>query len=195
MLRFMARFTMKPTRYTSTDETRRESTVEIEFEQREFLVSAQRCRRKDTQLWVIRHIYKAYCRYSRSHLRARRSLVRHEHVRDERPTLRRHDPAIQYWIDQEADPTARQIPPCPGQACTVSKNTAVTQRGISTNGPTHCPTHFTNTPTGNQKPRGPPKNSCQTCSGPIPNSNSKVALYIYKERLGDCLHAASLAYC
>jgi len=110
MLRYMARFTMKPTRYTSTDE--RESTFEIEFKQREFLVNAESFRRDAyTGCWVIRHLYREYRRYSRTHLRARRSLVRRKHAHDERPTLQRHDPTIQYWVDQDADPTARQSLP------------------------------------------------------------------------------------
>ena len=58
-----------------------------------------------------RLLYREYRRYSRIHLSACRSLVRHKHAHDERPTLQRHDPTIQYWVDQDADPTARQSLP------------------------------------------------------------------------------------
>ena len=106
MLRYMARFTMTPTRYSSAGDRR--CTFEIEFEQRELIVNAQSYRCKNTRLWVIRHIYQEYRRYSQEHLRARRSLVRRELAHDKLPTLRKYDPSIQYWIDQAADSTARQ---------------------------------------------------------------------------------------
>ena len=106
MLRDMTRFTMKPTRYISTDQNI-ESTTEIEFEQREFSVRAN----TGTGMFSIRHLYHEFRRYSREYLRARRSLIRNEHVHDYLPTLKRHDPAIQYWVGQTEDPTERPDSP------------------------------------------------------------------------------------
>ena len=107
MLRYMARFTMTPTRFLSPDQ--RESTFEIEFEQREFLVSADSLHHDTyTGGWGHRHLYYEYRRYSRTRLSACRSLVRRKHAHDEPPKLHRHDPTIQYWVNQDADPTARQ---------------------------------------------------------------------------------------
>jgi hypothetical protein len=94
---------MKPVRYISTDRAI-ESTAEIEFEQREFTVRAN----TGTGMFSIDHLYYEYRRYSREFLRARRSLIRNEHVHDYLPTLKRHDPEIQYWVGQAEDPTDRR---------------------------------------------------------------------------------------
>ena len=107
MLRYMTRFTIKPTRYISTNQDR-ESTTEIEFEQREFSVMAVGPQSNaHTGTFSIRHLYHEYRRYCRGYLTARRSLIRNEHVHDCLPTLKQHDPAIQYWVGQLEDPTAR----------------------------------------------------------------------------------------
>ena len=94
MFRYMTRFTMKPTRYVSTSQDR-ESTTEIEFEQREFSVSAIGSQSNAlTGRVSTRPLYNEYRRYSRCYLRARRSLIRYEHAHDYRPTLQRNDPGF-----------------------------------------------------------------------------------------------------
>ena len=88
MLRYMARFTMKPVKYISANKT------EIVFEQREFIVTA------DTGSCFRNIVYSEYRIYSREFLRARRDLVRSKQAYDSLPTIQQHNSAVQYWVSQ-----------------------------------------------------------------------------------------------
>ena len=73
MLCYMRRFTMTPTRYATN--TRgfigsrdRESSCEIEFEQREFSVCADGPKAEGSRHFSFRHLYHEYRRYCREFL-------------------------------------------------------------------------------------------------------------------------------
>ena len=103
MLRYLARFTMKPVKYISANAT------EIEFEQRGFIVTA------DTGSYFRDIVYSEYRIYSREFLRARRDLIRRKQAHDSLPTIQQHDPAVQYWASQteaaKAGPISRHAYP------------------------------------------------------------------------------------
>ena len=143
MLCYMRRFTMTPTRYAtntrgSIGSRYMEASCEIEFEQREFYVNAYGPKVEGSRYLSYRHLYREYRQYGREFLSAQRSLIRNKLVHDYVPRLSQHDPRIQYWLDQAADPTSRQD--SPHFLCTGSKNTADTGHGISRTGPIQLPT-------------------------------------------------------
>ena len=109
MLRYMERYTMTPIRNSSNGHQR--CTFEIEFTQREFIVSAQMYRCQRTRLWVIRRIHREFRQYDKVQLRVTRKLVRRDLHHDGLPLLEHSDPSIQYWIDQAADLTLRRRDP------------------------------------------------------------------------------------
>ena len=100
---------MTPIRNSSNGHQR--CTFEIEFTQREFIVSAQMYRCQRTRLWVIRRIHREFRRYDKVQLRVTRKLVRRDLHHDGLPLLEHSDPSIQYWIDQAADLTLRRRDP------------------------------------------------------------------------------------
>ena len=105
MLGYVSRFTMQPIKYLRSPER-----IEIEFEQRQFFVSATSASSLFNDI-----LYSEYRMYSRELLRVRRDLIRTNQVHDSRPRLHHDDPEVQFWVDQteaaQAGPIIRQISP------------------------------------------------------------------------------------
>ena len=97
MLRYMARFKMRPVRYVSSN------TIEIEFSQREFFVIV------DTKPFC--HIIYSEYRIYRPHvLRLHQALVRREQIHDERARLHPLSAMIPEWINQTVSARTGPIP-------------------------------------------------------------------------------------
>jgi len=109
MLRYMERYTMTPIRNSSLGPHR--CTFEIEFKQREFIVSAQMYRCPHTRLWVIHRIHREFRKYDKAQLRVTRDRVRRDLHHDNLPLLEQGHASIQYWIDQAEDLTLRRRDP------------------------------------------------------------------------------------
>ena len=109
MLRYMERFTMTPIR--NIGEGNRRCTFEIEFTQREFIVSAQLYRCQHTGRWITRRIHQEYRRYDKIQLRAARELVCRDLYHDGLLLLENGDPAIEFWTDRASDVTSRRRDP------------------------------------------------------------------------------------
>ena len=103
MLGYVSRFTMQPIKYL------RAERIEIEFEQREFFVSATRAASLFNDI-----LYSEYRIYSRKVLRVRRDLVRTSPAHDSRWLLH-DDLEVRFWVDQteaaHAGPISRRTTP------------------------------------------------------------------------------------
>ena len=104
MLGWLLRFTMRPIKYL-----RDPILFEIEFEQREFRVSATHRAPNDV-------LYSEFRKYSQELLRVRRELVRTNEVHDRKQRLHHDNPEVQFWISldeaSQPGPVGRQSSPC-----------------------------------------------------------------------------------